>query len=166
MFRTLRLHQLAALTLVLSLSGAAQAGQKHPGYARTIDDLRLARALLQRTNASGAAADAQQDEVSLTIANIDGAIDEMSKEIASNGKKPHAIARINPRMPWSERLSESLRLIAEARQDCAKEKDNPGNPGVKARVLDQLNQANTRITVAIETINFDYDARNLPTRND
>ena len=33
-------------------------------------------------------------------------------------------------------------------------------------VLTQLDQAHTRLTVAIQTVNFDYAARNMPTRND
>jgi hypothetical protein len=49
MFRNSNVCRLGAMALVLSLPGTALAGQKHPGYARTIDDLRFARALLQRT---------------------------------------------------------------------------------------------------------------------
>jgi hypothetical protein len=141
------------------------AGKKHPGYMRTMDDLRLARALLQRTNPAQSL-NGPQDEVSLTIGNIDGAMAEIDTAIAPDGKKPHGLPRIDTRTPWTERLTESLRLLEKARQDCSKEKDLPGDSGLKARVLDRLDQAQTRLTVAIQTINFDYSARNLPTRND
>jgi hypothetical protein len=165
MFRTSKMCRLGAMALVLSLAGTALAGQKHPGYVRTMDDLRLARALLQRTN-EAQTLNGSQDEVSLTIGNIDAAMAEINKEIGAESKKPHDLPRIDARMPWSERLSESLRLLERARQDCSNEKDNSTDSGLRTRVFNLLDQAHTRITVAIETKNFDYNARNLPTRND
>src|SRR5712692_10266618 len=77
MFRTSKVWLFGALALVLSLAGTALAGQKDPGYLRTMDDLRLARALLQRTN-EAQAANGSQDEVSLTIGYIDGAMAEIN----------------------------------------------------------------------------------------
>jgi hypothetical protein len=160
-----KLFQLGALALVLSLSGTALAGQKHPGYMRTMDDLRLARALLQRTNESQSA-NAPADEISLTVSNIDVVMAEIDKEININQKKPHALSRIDPRMSWADRLSDSLKLLERARLDCSKEKDDAANAGLQARIFGLLDQAHTRITVAIDTKNFDYDARSMPTRND
>jgi hypothetical protein len=165
MFRISKMFRFGAMVFVLTLPGTALAGQKHPGYMRTMDDLRLAHALLQRTN-EAQTLNGSQDEVSLTIANIDGAMAEIDKEIGTGGKKPHNLPRIDARMPWSERLSKSLKLLELAQQDCRTEKDNSGDSGLRARVLDQLDHAHTRITVAIETKNFDYTARDLPTRND
>jgi hypothetical protein len=165
MFRTSKMCQFGAMALVLSLPGTALAGQKHPGFDRTMDDLRFAHALLQRTK-EAQTVNGQQDEISLTIANIDGAMAEIDKEIGAEGKKPHALPRIDPRMPWADRLSKSLKLLEMAQQDCRTEKDNSGDGGLRARVLNQLDDAHTRITVAIATKNFDYNARNMPTRND
>jgi hypothetical protein len=165
MFRTSKECVFGAMALVLSLSCTALAGQKHQGYMRTMDDLRFARALLQRTN-EAQTLNGSQDEVSLTADNIDAAIAEINKEIGADHKKPHALPRIDPRMPWAAHLSESLRLLEMAKQDCSKEKDNAGDQGLQARVFNLLDQAQTRLTVAIETKNFDYNARNLPTRND
>jgi hypothetical protein len=165
MFRSSKMCRFGAMALVLSLPGTALAGQKHPGYARTMDDLRLARALLRRTN-EAQALDGSQDEVSLTIGNIDASMAEISQEIGEQGKKPHSLPRIDARMPWAERLARSLKLLEMAKQDCSTEKDNVGDGGLRARVLDQLDHAHTRITVAIETKNFDYNARNMLTRND
>ena len=165
MFSTSKLCGFGALALVLSLSGTAWASHKHPGYMRTMDDLRLARALLQRTN-EGQTVNGSEDEVSLTIGNIDGVMAEIEKEIGADRKKPRAVPRIDARLSWAGRLSESLRLLEKAKQDCSKEKDNPGDTGLQARVFNLLDQAHTRMTVAIETKNFDYNARSLPTRND
>ncbi len=165
MIRTSKVCLFGAMALALSLSCTALAGQKHQGYLRTMDDLRLARALLQRTN-QAQNVNGSEDEVSLTIANMDGAMEEMNKVIGADRKKPHDIPRIDSRMSWAERLAESLRLIEMARQDCAREKDNSGDSGLQARVFNLLDQAQTRISVAIETKNFDYSARDLPTRND
>jgi hypothetical protein len=162
---TSKLSLFGALALVLSVSGTALAGHKHPGYMRTIDDLRLARALLQRTNVAQSANDAE-DEVSLTVGYIDAVTAEIDKEINANQKKLRAIPRINPRISWADRLAESLKLLERAELDCSKEKDDAENAGLHARVFGLLDQAHTRMTVAIETKNFDYSARSLPTRND
>ena len=165
MFRITKMCRFGAMALVLSLPGTALAGQKHPGYMRTMDDLRLARALLQRTN-QAQTLNGSQDEVSLTIGNIDAAMAEINQEIGADRKKPRDLPRIDARMPWADRLSKSLKLLELAEQDCSTEKDKSGESGLRARVLDQLDHAHTRIRVAVETKNFDYDARNLPTRND
>lgn len=165
MFSMSRLCRCGALAVALTLCGSAQAGQKHPGYLRAREDLRLARALLQRANAADAR-DNSQDEVSLTIANIDGALAEIDKQTGAEGKKTQAPPRIDARMPWRNRLSESLRLLENAEFECSKEKNTAGDPELRARVAALLEQGHTRLRVALETINFDYDARNLPTRND
>jgi hypothetical protein len=57
-------------------------------------------------------------------------------------------------------------LLEKALQDCSNEKDTSGDQGLQARVFNLLDQAHTRITVAVQTKNFDYSARDLPTRND
>lgn len=165
MFRMSKMCRFGTMALVLSLPGTALAGQKHPGYDRTMDELRIARALLQRTN-EAQTLNGSQDEISLTIANIDGAMAEIEKEIGTNGKKPRAVPRIDARMPWADRLAKSLKLLEMAQQDCGMEKDKSSDGGLRARVLNQLDDAHTRITVAIATKNFDYNARNMPTRND
>ena len=165
MLRTAKLCQLGALALALSLAGTAWAGQKHLGYMHTMEDLRLARALLLRPDMPQAGSDSQ-DEVSLTVSNIDAAMAEINKEIGPGNSKPHELPRIDSRMPGPERLSTSLKLLEKAREDCSTEKDNGGANGLRARVFNFLDQAHTRITVAIETKNFDYNARNMPTRND
>jgi hypothetical protein len=165
MFRTTKMCRFGAMALILSLPGTALGGQKHPGYMRTMEDLRWARALLQRTN-EAQTLNGSQDEVSLTIGNIEAAMTEIDKEIGADRKKPHDLPRIDARMPWADRLSKSLKLLEMAQLDCRTEKDNSGDSGLRARVLDQLDHAHTRITVAIDTKNFDYDARSMPTRND
>ena len=139
MLRTSKLCQFGAMVLVLSLPGTILAGQKHQGYDRTMDDLRFARALLQRTN-EAQAVNGSQDEISLTIANIDGAMAEIEKEIGVEGKKPRAVPRIDARMPWADRLAKSLKLLEMAQQDCSTEKDNSRDGGLRARVLNQLDR--------------------------
>jgi len=165
MLSTAKLCPYAALALALCLSGAVRAGQKHPGYMRTADDLRLARALLQRTSANQPA-NGSQDEVSLTIANIDNALAQIDEGVGSNQKKVNAVPRINPHMAWGDRLAESMRLLEKAEVDCSKENDNAADAGLHERIFNLLEQSHTRLTVAIQTKNFDYSARNLPTRND
>lgn len=159
-----KMCRLGAVALLLSLASTAQAGKKHPGYIRTLEDLRTARALLERP---GRVQDANApDEVSLTITNIDRAIDEINQEAAPKNKKQPSAPHINPKMKWGNRLSESLRMVERARLDCAKEKDDAANAGTLARIERLLDDAHMRLTVAIQTKNFDYDARNMSTRND
>jgi hypothetical protein len=165
MFSTTKLCQLATMALVLSVPATALAAPKHPGYLRATDDLRFARALLQRNDAAPTTTDAQ-DEVSLTLASLDRALVGLDQETGTSQKKARAIPRIDPRMPWGERLTESLRLLEKAREECATEKENASDNGLRAELLAQLDQAHTRLTVAVQTKNFDYNARNLPTRND
>lgn len=154
-----------AAGLGLLLVASAQAGQKHPGYLRTMDDLRYARTLLDRPDRPQAA-DTAPDEVSLTIGNIDRAMDGIGKEVGAGSRKAHPVPRIDQKMNWGARLSESLRVLERAEEDCAKEKDDAANAGLLAHVTDELNQARTRLIVAIQTINFDYTARKMTTRND
>jgi len=164
MLRSSKFYLNMAMALALSLPCAALAGQKHQGYARTLEDLRMARALLQRAgdqNQNGS-----QDEVSLAVGNIDGAIDEISKEANIKGGSSRELPAIDPHMQWSVRLSTSMRMLDKAMLDCSKEKDSSGSEGLQAKVLSRLDRAHDRIRVAIDTINFDYTARNLPTRND
>ncbi|HWX38813.1 MAG TPA: hypothetical protein VNY09_06200 [Candidatus Sulfotelmatobacter sp.] len=166
MFRTLRLGPLGAIfCALLVLPAGAFASHSHPGYVRAADDLRLARALLQRPDAVRSA-NGSQDEVSLTVGHLDSAVKEIEEGIGANRAKPHDIPRVDPHMPWAERLNQSLRLLERAEWDCSKEKDDAANAGLKGRVFDLLDQAHTRLSVAIQTVNFDYSARNIPTRND
>ena len=164
MLRSSKFYLNMAIALALSFPCAAMAGQKHQGYVRTLEDLRIARALLQRTgdqNQNGS-----QDEVSLAIGNIDGAIDEINKEANIKGGSSRELPAIDAHLQWSERLSTSMRLLDKAMLDCSKEKDTSGSAGLQAKVLSRLDRAHDRIRVAIDTTNFDYTARNLPTRND
>jgi hypothetical protein len=141
------------------------AGQKHAGYVRGLDDLRTARALLQRPNEAQAPS-GLQDEVSLALTSIDEAIAQINTVSPDNGKKSHDVSGIDAHTKWSKRLSMSFRMLEQAKLDCAKEKDNSGDAGLQARVQGLIDQAHDRIRVAIDTVNFDYSARSLPTRND
>jgi hypothetical protein len=164
MRRFTNVYLIATIATVLFTSGTALAGQKHLGYARTLDDLRTARALLQRTNV-GPAANAPQDEVSLAIENIDGAMTEISKVTASS-VNPQEMPKIDSHMKWAQRLSQGYKMLDRAKLDCSVEKDKSGDAELQKRILDRIDQAHDRIRVAIDTVNFDYSARNMPTRND
>ena len=164
-FRIVKLGSLGMICLLLGLPSIAFASHSHPGYDHAVDDLRLAQALLQRPTGAQPAS-GWQDEVSLTIGHIDMAMKEIEEGVGASRSKPHDLPRIDPRMTWAERLDQSLRLIERAEWDFAKEKDEATDAGLKARLFDLLDQAHTRLSVAIQTVNFDYSARNIPTRND
>ena len=164
-FRTGKFGSLCLICMLLSLPSGAFASHSHPGYNHAVDDLRLARALLQRPNGVQHP-NGWQDEVSLTIGHIDMAVKEIEEGVGASRSKPHELPRIDPHMTWAERLDQSLRLLERAEWDFAKEKDDAASTGLKGRIFDLLDQAHTRLSVAIQTVNFDYSARNIPTRND
>jgi hypothetical protein len=164
-FRTGKFGSLGLICLLLSLPSSAFAGHSHPGYDHAVDDLRLARALLQRPDGAQHPNE-WQDEVSLTVGHIDMAVKEIEEGVGASRSKPHDLPRIDPHMTWAERLDQSLRLLERAEWDFAKEKDDAASAGLKGRIFDLLDQAHTRLSVAIQTVNFDYSARNIPTRND
>ncbi|HEX3372450.1 MAG TPA: hypothetical protein VHS08_08015, partial [Candidatus Acidoferrales bacterium] len=145
--------------------GATFAAHHHAGYVRSLDDLRSARALLNRAE-NVSTAEGSQDEVSLAIGNIDGAIAEISKEAPMKDIKGTGARKVDARMTWAARLSASMRLLDRARLDCSSDKDDAANAGLQARVFASIDHAHDRIRVAIDTVNFDYSARNMPTRND
>lgn len=154
-----------AVCLLLVLPGRSFAGQGHTGYSRAMDDLRLAHALLQRPNGMQAAT-SSPDEVSIALGHLDSAMKELDQAVGSEPSKVREVSKIDAHMPWAERLDQSLRLLDRAEMECAREKDDSGNAKLKARIFDLLDQAHTRLSVALQTVNFDYGARNIPTRND
>jgi hypothetical protein len=164
MFRIKRMGLIASVGLLISIPCATPAAQHHTGYVHTLEDLRMARALLQRAN-KVSDTDGPQDEVSLAISSIDAAISEINKE-ASVGDKQADAPKIDTRMQWSARLSMSFKMLDRATFDCSKEKDNSGKLELQSKVLASIEQAHDRIRVAIDTVNFDYSARNMDTRND
>jgi hypothetical protein len=164
MFGISKQCSLGVICLLLILPGRSFAGQNHAGYVRAMDDLRSARALLQRSDRIQPV-DESPDEVSLTIDNIDRAMKQIDQAIGAASRKSQELPKIDERMTWVERLTQSLRFLDKAELDCAGEKDASANAGLKARVFDLLDQAHTRLSVAIQTVNFDYSSRHLPTRN-
>jgi hypothetical protein len=165
MFKTAKICLMAVGALSLALPSATLAVQGHASYERALNDLRVARALLQRTN-DAQPSNGPDDEATIAIKNIDAAIAEIAKEPGADGKKSNEPPRVDLRMPWAKRLAESLKLLDKAQQDCGKEKDSAGDAGLQAQILDHIDQAHNRIKVAIETINFEYSARDMSTRND
>jgi hypothetical protein len=164
MFRITRMGLIASIGLLISIPCATPAARHQTAYVRTLEDLRMARALLQRADKISTP-DSPQDEVSLAISSIDGAISEINKEAPTEDKQPD-VPKFDTRMPWSARLSMSFKMLDRAMFDCSKEKDNSGKTELQSKVLASIEQAHDRIRVAIDTIYFDYSARNMDTRND
>lgn len=162
MFTMLKRCSMGAIFLLLALPGGSFAGQNHAGYSHAMDDLRLARTLLQRPAGIQPVSDSP-DEVSLAIGNIESAMKQIDPLIGPNEK--NQVPKVDPHMPWVERLTECLRLLDHAELSLANQKTSEGAAGVKARVFDLLDQARARLSVAVETVNFDYSSRHLPTRS-
>ncbi len=164
MFRITRMGLIASIGLLISIPCTTPAARHQTAYVHTLEDLRMARALLQRAN-KVSTNDGSQDEVSLAISSIDGAIAEINNEMPAGDKQPGP-PKFDARMHWSDRLSMSFKMLDRAMFDCSKEKDNSGKAELQSRVLASIAQAHDRIRVAIDTVNFDYSTRNMDTRND
>jgi hypothetical protein len=164
-FRDSKIYLFAAFALILSLPRVVLPAQRHSDYARTLYDLRLARVLLQRTS-EAQTLNNSLDEVNIAIDNIDSAIAEINRGSVEQSTNRNDILRVDARMLWAARLSKSLELIEKAQHDCSKQKEIPETEGLQARVLGQIDQAHSRLRVALATINFDYSARSMSTRDD
>jgi len=155
MAKTLQIPTFAVIALILSLPCLTVAASGHSHSVHALQDLRLASALLQRTDATQPTID-QPDETKLAIDSIEGAIAEINDASIGDGTNKTGIPQVDPRVPRQTRLVKSLELLDKAQQDWSKEREGAGVSGLQARVSAQIDQARNRVRVAIAVVNFDY----------
>lgn len=155
MTRISKISLFLIIAMVMSLPAAARPASSHSHYVRTLQDLSVARVLLQRTAATQPGKD-QPDEVKLAVASIDSAIAEINGASVTNGAPNSDAVQIDARDSWETRLAKSAEMLDRAEQDLSRGKDDSGVEGLQTRVMAQIDQARTRIRVAIETVNFNY----------
>lgn len=128
---------LAALVLGARVARADQPG-RHPAYLHALDDLRHARAHLERP---GPARGAVRWDENVAIHAIDDAIREIREASQDDGKNLGDHPPIDARLDWPGRLQRSLELLRKARADVNEEEDNNFARGLKRRAAERIDQA-------------------------
>ena len=132
---------LAALALCASFASltacAADLPGKHPAYLHALTDLRAARWNLEHR--PGDAAVSSQEDVA--IVETDRAIQEAKTAAMEDGKNiedhPHEDAKINR----AGRLHHALELLDKAKNDVAREEDNPQTRNLRNRIVQHTDLA-------------------------
>ena len=132
---------LAALTLTASFTAlsanAADLPGKHPAYLHALTDLRDARWNLEH-RPGDAAVSAQED---VALVETDRAIKEAKVAAMEDGKNiedhPHEDAHIDRR----GRLHHALELLDKAKNDVAREEDNPETRELRNRIVQHTDLA-------------------------
>jgi hypothetical protein len=122
------------------LAGAARADQpgRHPAYLHALEDLRHARAHLERpANVTGAT---RWDE-HVAVAKIDAAIREIKEAAIEDGKDLGDHPPVDVKLDWPGRLHRSLELLRRARADVNEEEDNTYARGLKRRAIEHIDRA-------------------------
>ena len=132
---------LAAFALCASFTAlsanAAELPGKHPAYLHALTDLRAARWNLEH-RPGDAAVGAQED---VAIVETDRAIQEAKTAAMEDGKNiedhPHEDAKINR----AGRLHHALELLNKAKNDVAREEDNPETRDLRNRIVEHVDLA-------------------------
>jgi hypothetical protein len=132
---------LAALALAASFTAltacAADLPGKHPAYLHALVDLRAARWNLEH-RPGDAAVSAQED---VAIVETDRAIHEAQVAAMEDGKnvavKPHEDAALDR----PGRLHHALELLRQAKDDVAREEDNPESRDLRHRIVQHVDAA-------------------------
>jgi hypothetical protein len=109
----------------------------HPFYIHALSDLRNARANLER---KGGDRQMKWDEHDSIVA-IDRAIHEIREASIDDGKNPDDHLPIDAHEPRVGRLHKALAALQTARADVAKEEDNAFAKGLRARALNDIDEA-------------------------
>jgi hypothetical protein len=123
---------------VVRVAEAPRRAERHPAYLHAIQDMRHARAQLERPAAT--TAQTAWDE-NVAIRDLDAAIQEARAAASDDGKNVAALPPIDVAPDWSGRLHRALELMERARNDMNHEEDNPGARGAQQRSIGHVDQA-------------------------
>ncbi|HSY25068.1 MAG TPA: hypothetical protein VK841_23245, partial [Polyangiaceae bacterium] len=119
----------------------APRAQMHPAYLHALSDLRNARANLER---KGGDHQMRWDE-HVAIGAIDRAIGAIKQASIDDGKPLEEHPPVDAHEPRAGRLHKALAALQAARADIAQEEDNAFANGLRARGLQEIDNA-IRIT--------------------
>jgi hypothetical protein len=129
-----------SLAGLLLAAGAARADQpgRHPAYLHALEDLRHARAHLERP---GPARPQVRWDENIAIRGIDDAIREIKEAAIDDGKDLRDHPPVDAALDWPGRLRRSLELLRKARADVSEEEDNNFARGLKRRAIERIDTA-------------------------
>jgi len=136
-----KLSILAFATLAASLTalsaGAADLPGKHPAYLHALTDLRAARWNLEH-RPGDAAVSAQED---VAIVETDRAIHEAKVAAIEDGKNIEDHPAEDAHLDRPGRLHHALELLRKAKDDVAREEDNPETRNLRNRIVEHVDLA-------------------------
>jgi len=135
MFRVLR--AVVVTSLLLPLAAMAQMRGRHPGYGHALQDLRFARAVLERHEGWGPVAADQRR----AVVEIDRAVDELSRAAIDDGRNPNAHPPVDVRWEPRDRLHRAMDALGRARDSISREEDNPAARGWRDRAFRHIDMA-------------------------
>jgi hypothetical protein len=124
------------LAVCASLSFGDDSG-RHPAYLHALQDLRHARAHLERGTDSGR----KDREEAHAIAEIDKAIGEIKQAAIDDGKNLNDHPPVDARMDWPGRYHRTLELLDKARHDISEREDDGFAHGLRRRALEHIDEA-------------------------
>jgi len=133
---TLALATLAASLTALSACAADLPG-KHPAYLHALTDLRAARWNLEH-RPGDAAVSAQED---VAIVETDRAIHEAKVAAIEDGKNTEYHPGEDANLAHAGRLHHALELLRKAKDDVAREEDNPETRNLRNRIVEHVDLA-------------------------
>jgi len=130
----------AVLAFVVALCTAltfADEPGRHPAYLHALTDLRHARAHLENL----APTHHMDKEEQHAIDEIDKAIDEVKRAAINDGKNLNDHPPVAGQMDRSGRYRRALELLDQARNNIAREEDDPAVRGLRDRALHHIDEA-------------------------
>ncbi len=142
MLRTSR--AVLAIGLLLPMGLVAQ---RHPGYSHALQDLRFARAVLERNEGWGRVA---ADEGRAT-GEIDRAIEELRRAAMDDGRNPNDHPPVDMRWEPRDRLHRAMEALDQARDRIGREEDNSSAREWRNRAFRHIDEARRALRHAMET---------------
>jgi hypothetical protein len=127
---------LALVAFMPSISQAEQPG-KHPAYLHALEDLRHARAHLERRRGD---AEVKWDE-HVAIKEIDAAIAEIKSASIDDGKDLADHPPVDAKADYRGRLHRAAELLHKAHADIKEEEDNNFAHGLQHRAIEHIDAA-------------------------
>ncbi len=126
---------------------ARQMPGRHPGYVHAVQDLRYARALLDRGDRGWGPVAADQQHAT---AEIDRAIEELRRAAMDDGRNPNERPRIDMRWEPRDRLRRASEALGDARESISREEDNPGAREMRDRAFHHIEEAQRALHHAMD----------------